>query len=355
MDRNGEQTWRVTTEAVKTPALALALLAVALGALEIVARTDAARSRLLAPSVASASRQFETQLDRLDAWVRRHGEPDCVFLGSSLVLTGFRPDVVAAAYATAGGRPIRCFNFGVPGMTAADVGALAQIVAEDYRPRLLIYGTTFFDFSANATGPDIDDLPWVQYRRGTPTVVGWLTDVSRAFRLHLTYRHWDDAEQRRFMQASLPVSDDGHWSIEPERDRLDAPDRGERRVVAEAERLRVAFRHLEGFIRLLELRARGTDVIVVEVPGRRHLMERLEKLDPYQDLLARIRTQAARLRVPFWEPARTTDEALVGGQGYTDLLHFNAIGAERLSRWLGQELARSGAGGDVSPAPATER
>src|SRR5713101_2683636 len=160
----------MTSPVAKTPALALALLVLFLVASELTTRTASVRTRLLAPSVGSASRLFELQLARLNALVERQGPVDCIFLGSSLVLMALDPEAFGTGYEGGSGKRIRCFNFGVPGSLVSDVGALADVLGEDYRPRLLFYGVSFRDFLDIAKGPRLEDLAWVQYRLGTFTL-----------------------------------------------------------------------------------------------------------------------------------------------------------------------------------------
>ena len=88
-----------------------------------------------------------------------------------MVLTGVDPAVFDAAYERRAGHRIRCFNLGVPGMSASDVGALAGILLEDDEPSLIVYGATFRDFSTRVAGPGLGTLAWVRIAtgRGAPT------------------------------------------------------------------------------------------------------------------------------------------------------------------------------------------
>ena len=153
------RTWQATASVTRTPVLALAMLVVFALSCELAARIPLVRSRLHPPGVGSPSRPFELQLARLDAFVASQGGVDCIFVGSSLALLGFDPDAFSAAYRRRTGRRIRCFDFGVPALTASSVGAIARILAEDYHPWLLIYGIGARDLSAAADNPRLTDIP----------------------------------------------------------------------------------------------------------------------------------------------------------------------------------------------------
>src|SRR5215472_7961600 len=172
------RSWRVSAAAAATPLMAVGLLVVVLAAGEIVARSEIVRGSLPAPSVGSPSRLLEIQRADLAALSEAEGGVDCIFLGNSLVLFGVDPAAFASELATRTGTPVRCFNFAVGAMSASQVAPIARILAEDYRPRWLIYGVTKRDFNAGDDAPAIESIPWVRYRLGEPSLDGWLAQHS---------------------------------------------------------------------------------------------------------------------------------------------------------------------------------
>ncbi len=348
------RSWQVTRAAFATPALVLVFLTVLLGLVEAAARTERVTTRLLPPSVGSASRPFEVQLERFEAWVRRHGHPDCVFLGSSAVLMGVEPDVFAAAYERGAGGRMRCFNLAVPGMAASDTWALAAIVAEDHRPWLIVYGTSFRDFNVAATGPGLDRLPWVRYRLGHFSPEGWLVEHSRAYRYYLTYRGWNDPTQRRHMSRDFPGTESGFWpgpSIPSERHE-DLP-RALSIVENEIRPDRVSARHLAAFRRLLALQADGPQVLVVEMPGTEAFSAHVAASDAYRRFRGRLRRETRRGNAPLWEVGTTIPAAVIPADGWRDAFHMSTKGAEALSHWLGTRVAEAVRAGTLRPPAQT--
>src|SRR5262245_35189860 len=119
-----------------TLARAVLILVALLGALELLARTHLAQGHLLAPSFGTPVRHLDLQLARL-ARFAASGPLDCVAIGSSTAYLGVDPAALAEGYAREAGTGLRCFLLGVVGITVADAGALARILTEDFRPRLL--------------------------------------------------------------------------------------------------------------------------------------------------------------------------------------------------------------------------
>ena len=338
-----QRSWNVTPAALTTPLLVVVSLAVCCAVVELSARTAGVRTRLLPPSVGSPSRPFEIQLARLDAFVRREGAPDCVFVGSSLVLTGIDPEVFDAAYERRAGHRSRCFNLGVPGMSASDVGALAGIVLDDYEPSLIVYGATFRDFSTRVEGPGLGALAWVRYRRGAWSAEGWLIDHSDAYRYYLTYRDWMDPEQRRLMSRPFATADDGFWRQPPRAVPVTLEEQLEN-VKGDLSMLMhdgIAATHLAGLDAFLRLRERGLRTIVVEMPGPTAISEWLRRRDDYRRFVARIRRETRGHGAPFWANRKQVPRRLVADGGWNDLLHMNTTGAEIFSRWLGDAIARA--------------
>lgn len=350
-----QRSWNVSAAASTTPLLVVATLVACWACVELSVRTEPVRRHLLPPSVGSPSRPFEIQLARLNDFARRDGGPDCVFVGSSLVLTGVDPEVFEAAYERRAGRRIRCFNLGVPGMSASDVGALAAILLEDYAPSLVVYGTTFRDFSTRVAGPGLEALDWVRYRNGAWNAEGWLIDHSDAYRYYLTYRGWSDREQRRLMSRPFPTADDGFWRHTPRT----APVTLEQQLanvendLVTLMRDGIAATHLAGLDAFLRLRERGPRTIVVEMPGPAAISAWLHRRDDYRRFLTRIRRETERHGAPFWANRRKVPRRLIPDDGWNDLYHMNTTGADIFSHWLGDASAAELGASDTSRSPVS--
>src|SRR5262249_1744410 len=95
---------------------------------------------------------------------------------------------------------------------------------------------------------------------------------------------------------------------------------------------------------LFRLRSRGVAVVLFEMPV--HLTP--TEWPPAQALvyaraMDRVRLRAQREGVPFW----TARPELIPPDGWVDLWHLNARGAETFSRWLGERAAAAVHSGEL--------
>jgi hypothetical protein len=167
---------------------------------EAVARSDRFQAKFAGPTWGSRHAHFERQLDHLNHFVNHVGPVDCLFLGSSMVISDIDPLSFANAYQNESGEAIRCFNFGVDGLSALGAAALAKILVADYQPRLLVYGTDARDYAVEPEAEDataILDTPWIRYRLGEFSIMGWLLDTSSLLR----YRR----PLRTLLRLNLPL------------------------------------------------------------------------------------------------------------------------------------------------------
>jgi hypothetical protein len=346
--------WRVSAGAAATPILALGLLVVVLATAEVMARSAIVRGSLPAPSIGSPSRLLEVQRAGLAAQSEAEGGVDCVFLGNSLVLFGVDPAAFASEFAARTGTPVRCFNFAVSALSVSQVAPIARILAEDYRPRWLIYGLTKRDFNAGDDGPAIESIPWIRYRLGEPSLDGWLAQHSLLYGYSLMAATRDgvtggaDDFTGRLRRGFFPVAP---ASILRE---------------ADVERARVLLLHqvelpeseerMRALEELFELRSSGVRIVLLEMPV--HLAP--TQWPPaatiaYAAVIDRVKRRAAAEGVPFW----TSPPELIPSDGWFDLWHLNTKGAEAFSRWLGERAASAVQHGEIpslgsagSPPPA---
>jgi len=310
-----------------------------LGLAEATSHLSAVRNALKAPSVGSPSRRFELQLDGLDRFVESDRHVDCIILGNSTALLGVDPEVLAESYHARTGRSLRCFNFGVGGMTASAAGAVAPILVERYQPRLLLYVVSPRDVGQSVDGPRLAQTPWVQYRLGAFSGEGWLAEHSAAFRYYLLYRQWLDpslwpaaasaggTDRAGFLRAKirLPLSP-VLWEHTV-------------RTYAEVARQPPSAAELAGFERVLALSAEGTRVVIVEAPVHERLRDWAKQSTSfYGDAMTALRRAARRQHVAFW---RAPTRRIIPADGWSDFVHLGASGAAGFSEWLGARLAES--------------
>jgi hypothetical protein len=342
-----EHSWRVTPAAVSTLALALALLAIAGSAGELAARTSFARSHLRMPSVTGWLRSLDVQLDRLDE-LTRDGRPiDCVFVGSSLVLTGLDPDEFSEQLQARTGKAVRCFNLGVTGATARDTAILARILVERLRPWLVIYGASTRDISPSTNGPGLAATPWARYWQGDATGEGWLIEHSRAYRYYLAYRN-SIVSGAAEMEGLGAVRSNGYLPTSGTlMEQSEQVAIGERMLLAQFSDRELSQDQLRGFDDLLSLQAGGTHVAIIEMPAHPRHWPILRTTAGYARFLERMRDTAAARAVPFWP---TMSLGLVSEDGWADSVHLNQAGAGVLTRWLADQVADAIKSGQL-PAP----
>lgn len=330
------RSWQVSPAAYRTPALAVVILVAVIGIAEIAMCSFAVRDLLHAPSVGSSSRGFELQLDGLARYAERDGPIDCLILGNSTALMGVDPESLSRSYRASTGRALRCFNFGVAGMTASAAGAVAPILADRYRPQLLIYVVSARDVGQSVEGPLLADDAWVRYQGGRFSLRGWLASHSAAFGYYLLYRQWLDPLRWPAARSSsgtttagfFPI--DAHLALSP----------------ALWERMQQSYTHiveqplsqpeLDGFSRLVGLSGQAMDVVVVEAPAHPRLRRWVRHATSfYTDAIAHMRQATRRRHVSFWR----APTQLIPGDAWVDFVHLDTRGAARLSTWLGARIA----------------
>ncbi len=330
--------------AVKTPLLALTLLLGVLIAGEIAARSASVQALLPTPSIGSPSRMLDLQLAKIDALVRAEGGIDCLFLGNSLALFGMDPVAFASGLAARGGPSLRCFNFAVPGIAVSGTAAIAGILARDYRPAVMIYGVAPRDFNDDADAPSIEATPWIRYRYGIPTLDGWLAEHSRAYRYYLAVAggHLRDASMLRRFAAGAPRG----FLLNATATVFDeAAFKSAQRLVSGQMEYPTSDEQLRALGGLLALRTTlGVQVALVALPL--HLPAAQwppAAMASYRRVMDRVQRSAQEAGVPFWTPPPD----LVPGDGWVDLWHLNARGAESFSRWLGGRAASAVEAGEL--------
>lgn len=334
----------------QTFGLALLLFSLLFGGFELFVRTEFVESRLNTPTIGSRHGQFENKLARLDRVVKRDGPVDCIFLGSSLVWLGVEPETFSQAYKLETGQDIRCFNFGVSAMPANAAGSVAQILVENYRPKLLIYGTSARDFAIPSEAEDaavILETPWVQYRTGHFTVQGWLYDNFHTLRylshfrrlLMLNFNPLENEfgtskpEQYGFLPKDTPITDKSLVSA--------------REYLHEwLYNYKIWPDNLLGLEQIVNQNSPKTKVIILEMPvPPTHFDYFKNGRQDFDRYTTQVENLLASSKVPFW---KTTDEQLIPADGWWDPSHLNADGAKIFSEWLGHRVGQAVRQGEIS-------
>jgi len=323
----------------QTFALALCILALIAAASEAAARLWLDGSSVPV-AIGSTNTTFDRNIGLLDELLEREGHVDCILLGSSVVLNGFDPALVSDTYAQQTGDPLACYNFGIPALTAKGAGLLAELLVERYHPRLLIYGLTLRAVAEGAFQSDriywhITETPWVQYKRGSFTLTGWLADHSSAFQHYLAYRNWMKHEFGNWLAEHKNASRTGYTPL------YSTPiiDPAAVNGPAYFTTFRYAPQDLAGLDQILRLQGQGgTKVLLVELPLPLFFRELFDGgAAGYQMRLDELAARAAEYGVPLWQ---TSTLDLVPENGWAaDIQHVNDNGARALSRWLGERLA----------------
>ncbi len=314
---------------------AAACLAVLCLALEFLARTPAARRLFPVVSYGSTHPHFNTQVARILERTAAQGQLDCIFIGDSQVLHDIDPAVIEPLLSERLGRPVRCHNFGLGGMTPLSVEPVARMLIARFHPPLLVFGTSQMNYIASAMDASQASIlasPWLAYELGNRSVDGWLLENSYLYRTYL------GTLDRLFGSAELneEIQPDGHstkftshtsMSLEEQLDYFG--DLYSNAVLSPP--------HVEGLQRLLALNEPGTRLIVVEMPidpTYFKLNRGLRRLNP--EYRAMLLSTASSAGTPLY---LTQDSIHVPADGWQDLIHFNTAGSVFFSRYLVDILA----------------
>ncbi|UCG24712.1 MAG: hypothetical protein JSW55_01565 [Chloroflexota bacterium] len=327
-------------------ALVFLVLLVVLG--ELVARTQAIRSHLANPSWGGQHRHLDIQMGRLEYLTTTEGSIDCLFLGSSMVWRGFDPLAFSDAYKEQAGQDIRCFNFGINGLSAASANALAHILVQEYQPRLLIYGIDARDLTIPREAKEaavLLDMPWIRFRLGDFSVAGWLIESSHLLRYRsslfalLRFNHdqalWRSAEPFEKYGFDPDSNTTEDVSIPPDRQS------GSGRVQYAFELLydfKMLPENLAGLEGIASLDNQTTEVVVVTMPLPKtylHFFRNGE--NDYQRFQSQV-SETVDLYGASILPVPTM--SLLPDDSWVDYGHVNANGAHRFSNWLGRQLGK---------------
>lgn len=328
-----------------TIALALAFVAVAAAVCEVAARSEVLAGRLFPESVGSGQPQLDKKLVLLREMVEREGAVDCLFLGSSQAYRALDPEAISARIRARTGQPLRCFNFGLGGMSETSEAPLARILLRKYRPRLVVVGVSSYGMSERGIrfGEFLESSPWYRYQAGRPNLDGWLLEHSYVMRRYQGYLFWTNPEKDAIAtQEGLVVGmgASGHAPFERGRFRDVGPEN--RRVL---EQYRISPRHVEALDALFRLRSPEVEFLAVEMPVHESVIALYPHgADDHEAARATIAEVAARHGVPFW---RVPDDLALPTSRWADFVHLNRDGTAVYSAWLGERLADAFRSGEL--------
>ena len=163
---------------------AILFVAVCIGA-EWFARTPFVQQYAPYQAYGTNHTQLEIQLTYLENFTAEYGAPDCFIFGSSQAFREVDTDAFVAAYEKESGEKLTCYNFGITGSQVSTTAILNKILVQKYRPRLVVIGTSFLDYTEGRE-LQIDERfkenDWLQYQVGHFSINGWLLEHSYAWR-----------------------------------------------------------------------------------------------------------------------------------------------------------------------------
>ncbi len=326
---------------------------------EMLARTPFIQARIPYQAYGTNHTQLELQLNILDKFVQENGAPDCFIFGSSQAFREVDPVAFASAYAAASGEKVTCYNFGVTGSQIWTTSILNKILIQKYKPRLVVIGTSFLDYTEGREF-QIDDRfkqnDWLEYQTSQFTLGGWLTENSYAWRA-LTLLSYAAPYGMRYEEVLREarkwdgeIADSGFaLSDKPFNPSVPVETGFVKNLQLEFGNFGVSERNLSALEETIAFcQEAGAQVILVEMTYHPALLDLKDpKGNPRanrEQILAFIEKVNARLGgiasqhgIVFlkFDPALSLPET-----GWFDLYHLNRVGAEVFSRWLGEQAAQ---------------
>jgi len=288
-------------------------------------------------AVTGSNPDFDFRIHYLDHFVRQNGGVDCLLIGSSHIANGIDPKVVESIYFQRTGQTIRCFNFGLPSLTMDTAGPLSDVLVNKYHPRLLILEVSPRSFSRNFGDMtrSLSQNPWVRYRLGDFTLEGWARDDVLAYRYYLSLKTWLYPYNHKALRRAMGSIDERGFAPEPGHrpagdDELSGLD------------IRFDTPFWKGFLQVLNLQNR-TNLVIIESPVKEIYLDSYWKggqVAYEQNFIATIEKEIFIRGIPFWR-AQLEVSPILADEMWYDSRHVNDIGANIISKWLGEKMAAS--------------
>lgn len=321
----------------RTVILSVAILAALVAAAELLLRWEPLQSRLPYPSFGNNSHQLDIKLHLLEKMAARHGPPDCLFLGNSMVQAGIDPDAFNETYREVTGHSLRCFNFGVLGMAPYAGATLIRILNRSYGPKMVIWGISPYDLKTDEKNKQLalENGSWIRFQMGNRDFGGWLIDASYLTRYYLRFRLWLDfpridrvilASERRWSANGFTRGRHGSAITEP----------GQREREAKNKEVMRDFKINQRVLSMMHEAFQptpGVTCVLVEMPIHRNYAAKNEEEEKhYKKLISLIQGFAERKNIHF---IQSDPQNSFSDDQWRNSLHMNSSGALRFSRWLG--------------------
>jgi hypothetical protein len=315
---------------------------------ELITRNAIFQAQLTAPDLDSRQYQMGRKLALLESSIEQWGTLDCLVLGSSAVDLGFDPAAFSSSFEELTGQPLHCFNFGMEGMPMAGTAAMAQVLVEDYGPRLLIVLTDARDFAVKRNEEDaiaVLETAWVQDRLGKFSLQGWFVEHSYLFRYRKILARIARLDLRDIGGAPLnyEISPNGQTRVATIGVNLDGPpaihDDGfiVKYLTGIFSNYQLQSENLAGLETVIALQhERGRDVVLVEMPMPAGYFSFFGNGQAdYDRFIETVHNTSKMAGVPL-VPSMPLNE--LPEDGWVDYLHLNESGAEVFSRWLAKRI-----------------
>jgi hypothetical protein len=323
---------KITASLIRFVLVAVLLAALVLIGLEVGARNPALDARY-PTGYGSPMVVLDRKFMEMELLTAAEGPFDCVIIGDSTLRRAIDPVVLSAAYQAQTGHALRCYNFGVGGLRFIEAATVAEAIARQYDPALIIVTTHIIDLQ-EAKPDRLHDNPWISQQLGTLTATGWLLDHSALYQRY-TESNLNTKARQKDREQLFPEWTLADAGFAPRFDdmnvaKLDCPE------VIPAQTFDLGGTSQVGLYRLAELHARGQRLVLVELPLSPTVTNPECRAD-YQDFIADLQAFSQTSRIPLIEAGDTA--ASVPDDGWADSVHVNQRGASVISEWLANALA----------------
>jgi hypothetical protein len=308
-------------------------------ATEFFLRTKPVAEYLNVPYLGSCHRQLETQFARIKLIAEKDGKLDCLFVGNSMVWFGINPEQFTDSYKNMTGEEIVCFNFGVSAMPAVAAGVVTEILVNEYHPKMVIYGTSARDYAIPLDAEDssvILETPWVQYKSGNLSLTGWLYAHSYFYGHLWNLNRLFHLDQTVFTDIGLSRFDRSGFLPKVGKAKEDS----NQVALLDAQKWLLDYQiqpeNVNGLENIANYSKQGIQVIFFEAPVLDTYYDSFGNgKDDYDKFVNVVSDVSKEYGIPF---IRTNELTIFPEDGWWNNYHFNWVGADIFSRWLGEQI-----------------
>jgi|GEM_PF-2722169 len=276
---------------------------------------------------------FDEAYQRLTIYQKTVGEIDCIFLGSSLVLNGINPQIVAEQYAITNDTPLNCYTIGIGHLSAIAMQDIATLLIDEFSPKILFIGVSHRAFTQSTDAEYerqkvILDSAWGQYKLGDWSLSGWLQDTFYVARYY-------SGLNLNVLNIDLTPTDTTIWGHEP---RYYYTIGSLRRFPIEP------FRHFplnddeRNTIQAFKsLPTEQTSIVILEMPIAPHQKEAIAGTPAaYNQVMSDLLNPLEQTEgLQVWR----TDHLQFTDQDWSDAIHLYFTGTQQFSQWIGNHIS----------------